>query len=390
MTISRQEAEAQYLKAIEKNICSPEKATIFYSKQVLDYQLNLLRDIFPKKTKHAIAIKTCNQADVLAHIIQRGFGLEAASFEEVLLAKKAGAANDQIVFDSPVKTVNEINKCHNELPGMLLNANSLEELNRYPKNFNGHIGLRVNPLVENAGGTFFNVSTANSKFGVPVTKRKAIIENCIQYTEIDCLHFHIGSSLTDLSPNLKAITTIVDLAVEINNLRTKKGIENKIITLDIGGGIEFDKKSMCEFVAAMHHIPNISDFNLVTEYGNFVHKHNSFVASNIEYVLSNNTSLPSLVYVHVGADLFVRKVYSNLNANYPCSILYKDKPEENAELHSYNIVGPLCFAGDILFKDLKFHKIQEGDSLFIFNTGSNTLSMWSGHCSRDLPDFVFY
>ena len=38
----------------------------------------------------------------------------------------------------------------------------------------------------------------------------------------------------------------------------------------------------------------------------------------------------------------------------------------------------------------EFQKIQEGDTLFIFNTGSNTLSMWSGHCSRDLPDFVFY
>jgi len=390
MTISRQEAEAQYLNAIEKKLCSPEKATIFYSKQVLDYQLNLLRDIFPANTKHAIAIKTCNQADVLAHIIQRGFGLEAASFEEVLLAKKAGASNDQIVFDSPVKTVSEINQCHNELPGMLLNANSLEELKRYPKNFNGHIGLRVNPLVENAGGAFFNVSTANSKFGVPITKRKSIIENCIQYTEIDCLHLHIGSSLTDLSPNLAAISKMVTLALEINTLRTKKGIENKITTLDIGGGIEFDKKTMREFVASMHQIPNISDFNLVTEYGNFVHKHNSFVASNVEYVLSNDDSLPELVYVHVGADLFVRKVYSNVNANYPCSILHKEKPEENTALQSYNIVGPLCFAGDILFKDLKFQKIQEGDTLFIFNTGSNTLSMWSGHCSRDLPDFVFY
>lgn len=389
MKISKPSAEAYYKDAINRALCSSDKAVIFYSKEALDHQLDILQNTFPKETTHAIAIKTCNHPEVLKHIAQRGFGLEAASFEEVLLAKAAGVDNEKIVFDSPVKTRKEILQCHHDYPGILLNANSLEELSRYPENFNGRIGLRINPLVNNSGGTFFNVATANSKFGVPITKRKEIIDHCIKYESINCLHFHIGSNLTDLSPNVEAISKVTSLATEINKLRTEKGIANQITTLDIGGGIEFDQTSMEAFVASMLQIPNIKKFSLITEYGNFVHKLNSFVVSHVEYVTSNAPDLAETVYIHVGADLFVRKVYSDLNIEYPCTVLHASPTTQTRKLKTYNIVGPLCFAGDVLIRNIELPEIEEGDKLFLYNTGANTLSMWSGHCSREMPEFVF-
>ena len=58
---------------------------------------------------HAVAVKTnphrrCSGPRVW------GFGLEAASFEELLLAKSAGIAPEKLVFDGPVKTAKEIIK----------------------------------------------------------------------------------------------------------------------------------------------------------------------------------------------------------------------------------------------------------------------------------------
>lgn len=389
MKISKQVAEAYYTDAINRGICSSDKAVVFYSKDALDHQLNILKNTFPEQTMHAIAIKTCNHPKVLKHIVERGFGLEAASFEEVLLAKEAGIANDKIVFDSPVKTRNEILQCHNDFPGILLNANALEELSRYPENFNGRIGLRINPLVNNSGGAFFNVATANSKFGVPITKRQDIIDHCLQYESISCLHFHIGSNLTDLSPNIEAISKVATLAFEINTKRREKGISNQIATLDIGGGIEFDQERMEAFVKSLVQIPNIQEFKLITEYGNFIHKQNSFVVSHVEYVISNAADLAETVFIHVGADLFVRKVYSDLDIEYPCTVLHATPSSSPRKEKSYNIVGPLCFAGDVLMRDIKLPEIEEGDKLFLYNTGANTLSMWSGHCSRTIPEFVF-
>ena len=387
--ISKLEAEKYYRDSLKRGLCSADKAVVFYSKKALDKRLDLLRSTFPNGTNHAIAIKTCNHIEVLSHIVARGFGLEAASIEEVLLAKKAGAKNEKIVFDSPVKTRFEIQKCHEEFPGILLNANSLEELARYPTNFNAKIGLRINPLVDNSGGSYFNVSTPNSKFGVPISKYQEIIDHCIHYTAVSCLHFHIGSNLTDLSPNIDAISKVITLALKINKKRKEQGIKTHIDTLDIGGGIEFDATTIKVFVASMLQIPNIEKFSLITEYGNFIHKYNSFVVSNIEYVISNAANLPDLAYIHVGADLFVRKVYSQLNTEYPCTVLQSDSFASSQKIKSYTIVGPLCFAGDVLFKNIKLTEIKEGDKLFIYNIGANTLSMWSGHCSRELPEFLF-
>lgn len=390
MKISKKDIEDIYTATVKNGNCNTEKAVIFYSKEALDHRLQLLKNTFPKNTLHAIAVKTCNQIDVLKHIVNQGFGLEAASMEELILAKSAGAKNEKIVFDSPVKTKSEINTCHIEFPGVLLNANSLKELERYPKNFNGRIGLRVNPLVQNSGGAYFNVSTANSKFGVPISKRKEIIDSCINHESITCLHFHIGSNLKDLSPNIEAISKIVELAIEINSTRLEHGITKKIDTLDIGGGIEFDANTIVDFVASMLKVKNITDFSLITEYGNFIHKYNSFVVSNIEYVTSNGKDLPELAYIHVGADLFVRKVYSNLNSDYPYTVLHQSKLNNAHKTKKYTIVGPLCFAGDVLFDDIELPEIKEGDKFIIQNIGSNTLSMWSRHCSRELPEFIFY
>lgn len=393
MKITKKIAEDVYHKAVQDKLCEDKKAVIFYLKEVLDNRLNILKSCFPKNALHAVAIKTCNHPKVLEHIVNFGFGLEAASFEEVLQAKKVGAENNKIVFDSPAKTREEITLCHLNFPGIHTNANSIEELTRYPDNFNGTIGLRINPLVDNQGGEFFNVSTSNSKFGIPINKEAIIIESCVKYSMVNCLHIHIGSNLKDFSANIKAIDLVVKLADKINKHRTLSGCQKMIETIDIGGGLDFDsddtKKSVKQFVKSISEIPRLMEnYKIITEYGTFIHKSNSFLVSNIEYVIKNQDDLPELLFLHVGADLFVRKVYSDMNLNYPYSVL-NNKKKTKTVLKNYDVVGPLCFAGDILFKNIQLNEVHEGDKFFIFNIGANTISMWSAHCSRTQPDFLF-
>lgn len=393
MKITEKIARDIYTDATKNNLCSDKKAVIFYLKEALDYRLNLLKNNFSENTLHAIAVKTCNHPEVLKHIVNSGCGLEAASLEEVLLSKEAGAQNEMIVFDSPVKTREEILYCHQEIQGIHANANSIEELERYPADFNGTLGLRINPLVENSGGHFFNVSTPNSKFGVPISEKELIINSCLKHSKINCLHTHIGSNIKDFSSNVKAIKIVVELANRINEERSLKGIQNRIDTIDIGGGIDFDENnkafSVESFSNSIAEIPGLfENFKLITEFGTFVHRMNSFVVSNIEYVLKNNDDLPELIYLHIGADMFVRKVYSDMKIDYPVSVLKLNSNSEG-KTKTYDIVGPLCFAGDVLFKNVELNEVMEGDKLFIYNVGANTMSMWSGHCSRKQPDFLF-
>lgn len=51
----------------------------------------------------------------------------------------------------------------------------------------------------------------------------------------------------------------------------------------------------------------------------------------------------------------------------------------------FTVVGPLCFAVDVLARDLPLPAVAPGDLVLVRDTGAYTLSMWSRHCSRAIP-----
>ncbi|CAG5084871.1 hypothetical protein [Parvicella tangerina] len=382
-------AEQYFNDALNSKLIKSSKATIFYVKEILEDRLAYLQRDFPKNTLHAIAIKTNNHPEVLKHIVSLGYGLEAASLEEVELAKAAGAANFRIVFDSPVKTQEEIDFIVKEYPGMYVNANCLEELKRYPEYHELALGLRINPLVENDANGIFDVSNSTSKFGVPISREQEIIDACIEH-KISTLHFHIGSGIKDFSANVRAAKKVIALAHKIDEVRKKKSLRERITTIDIGGGIQFDQEvtsqSTKAFVAALFQIDHLENYQLITEFGSFVHKHASFMISRVEYVIDNGDDIPNIAYLHVGADLFLRKVYANLDINYPYTVLGKNN--SSSATKKYTIVGPLCFSGDVLYEGIELPELKSGDQFVMLDIGANTFSMWSGHCSRKKAHFI--
>ena len=127
-------------QAVRRLLGPDDTSVIVTDLEVLDSQLDHLVKTFPTSCRHAIAIKTMPHPMMLRELVLRGFSLEAASFEEVMLALEAGAEPSAIVFDSPAKTEREIHLCHELHAGMLLNANSLAELDGQ-----GTVTTRQNP-----------------------------------------------------------------------------------------------------------------------------------------------------------------------------------------------------------------------------------------------------
>ena len=301
--------------------------------------------------------------------------------------------NEHIVFDSPVKTRKEIEYCHEHLPGIILNANSLEELDRYPTGFTGKLGLRINPLTNSDAPDIFNVSGIASKFGVPISRSAAIVQACVSHTQVTGLHLHVGSGIRDYEANLTAINKLIALAHKINLERKSNHIPTKIEFIDIGGGIDFSTDtgphSVADFVQRLRtETPLFNEFRVMTEYGKYVHTDAGFVVSNIEYVLEGADKEQSkTAFIHVGADLFVRKIYSELPIQYPYSVIRFDG-DRSSDSHRYNIAGPLCFSGDFMYKDIVLKELTEQDKFVIQRTGANTLSMWSHHCNRKVPKLV--
>lgn len=64
--------------------------------------------------------------------------------------------------------------------------------------------------------------------------------------------------------------------------------------------------------------------------------------------------------------------------------------ESTAPLATQNIAGPLCFGGDVIGRHVELPTIARGDFVVIHDTGSNTISLFSRHCSRPAPAVYGY
>lgn len=343
----------------------------------LKERLKHLSSSFSKDVQHSIAVKTNPHPEVLAQLVKWGYGLEAASLEEVRLAQDAGCPGSKIIFDSPVKTRAEIALVCQE-PKMLVNVNSIEELARFPQEVLCTLGIRVNPQVHTGAPEMFDVSKNESKFGVAVTERTQIIEAALSYP-VSALHIHSGSQMKDLEVQRVALESLRDLAHEINT-----HLPGKISVLDIGGGLPSesmkDQTKMKAYGSLVTEVFKGCSFKLVTEFGQWVHAEAGFALSRIEYKLA-----PNRLFIHLGADFFMRDAYTTPRS-FPLSVWNSNGNEYRGEKAAFDLAGPLCFAGDYLAHGALIDpSVQEGDYLVVDHTGANTYGLWSRHCSRSVP-----
>lgn len=375
-----------------KKIRTEDSAILFVSWNILDTYLEHLKSAWhhPQAT-HTVAIKTQPHIDILKHIVQMGFGLEAATWEEVKLARMAGCPSEKIVFDSPVKRPSEIQDCAEHSPGMLLNANSLQELDRMaPYHSKIRMGLRINPLVDVNAPAVYNVSQIDSKFGVPLSQKEAILIALKKYP-ISTLHIHVGSSLSNFEGAVSAVHQIVALAEETNKYLKSINDDRRITHIDIGGGLlpeNLEETTLSSMQTYVHKIKNKvpqlwTDYQLITEFGQWTHFYSGYAYSDVEYVVHKEGQ--QMAYIHLGADFLLRDVYVQPRPIQWIPIRQFDRLEGKSL--NTDMAGPLCFAGDFPVKNIKLPSLNEGDGMLLCGTGSNAYGLWSRHTSRTIPAF---
>ena len=388
---------ARALKTAQANelISDQDTSVIFIDQSIISDRVMRLKKSFPDSTLHAVAIKSNPLAVALKLLVGMGVGLEAASVTEVIMASDAGARNDQIVFDSPAKTKSEIEFLRENYPGIRINADSLEELSRYAKSESKFsLGLRINPEVESKTTKSMNVGGAYSKFGQRLTSanRDAVVESCLHWEDLDCLHFHIGSQHQKLEPVFEAANILVELAESINDRAGYK----KVTTIDIGGGFPVNYHNGPSFLiedyasALAENCPALMDgtYQLITEFGRYVHASAAWVATQVEYV-KNVTDNEQIAIVHVGADMFLRECYNPDDWHHRHFVL---DPHFGQKTEGHNacvdFAGPLCFGGDFVIRKSNLPRVNIGDWLVVLDSGANTFALWSRHCSRPFPKVI--
>jgi diaminopimelate decarboxylase len=400
--LTQPDIEKAFRSALFKGLVREEDtAIIFHDLSFLEERIKELKSLFPPQTIHAIAIKANPLTRVLGFIKNLDVGLEAATTGEVHLALQSGFEPCKIVYDSPVKTLTDIQFALKT--GVHLNIDNLSEMERVNNllktiSSKSTIGIRINPQVGVGAIAESSVAGEYSKFGVPIKyKREELKHAFLSYSWLTGVHLHVGSQGCPMELLVNGIGILYDFVTEINQQRALKGFP-PVSIFDIGGGLPVSYQKdikpipMEEYVISIEKkYPSLftNHFSLITEFGRWVHVNTGWVASRVEYVKKDPTINTAMI--HVGADLFLRECLNPKDWHHEYSVLDSNGfLKDGKDDHPYNLAGPLCFSGDILAKNVVLPKIEEGDYLVIHDTGGYTFSMWSRYNSRQTPRILGY
>jgi len=434
--IPRHTISTLFRQALQEGLIREEdSAVLFHNLDYLASRITYLQSCFPSNTLHGLAIKSNPLLRILEFTRELGTGLEAATIGEITIALRAGYRPDQIVFDSPAKSVPDLRFALEK--GIHINCDNLTELDRVNillENISSSssIGVRINPQV--GVGTILESSVAGeySKFGVPIkSSRNELEEAFANYPWLTGVHLHVGSQGCSMEMLVEGVVVLYDFILEVNEKRKAKS-EKRVDIFDIGGGFpvsySYDPMplKMEDYVAALkERTPQLFErteerrdrgptshqengemvnqseaelggakwrnseikkdsWRIITEFGRWVYVNSGWTVSRVEYVKRDpgiNTAM-----IHVGADLFVRECLNPTDWKHEYSVLdARGNLKEGQDGNPYNLAGPLCFAGDIMAKNVILPVVEEGDYIVIHDTGGYTFSMWSRYNSRQTP-----
>ncbi len=385
-----------------------DTSAILYDLSYLESRIKHLTSCFPENTLHGIAIKANPLVRILEFMkgIAPNIGAEAASIGEVTMALKTGYRPDQIVYDSPVKTMQELEFALKT--GLHINVDNLSELNRVAMIYQsrsanvtstGSVGLRINPQI--GLGTILESSVAGeySKFGVPLRHQRAQLEQAfLTHAWLTGVHLHVGSQGCPMEMLVDGIGALYDFTMVVNAKRRNANL-HAIDVFDIGGGLPVAYNtisaipSMEEYVGKIRRrapqLFNTTVFKLITEFGRWTCTNAGWTVSRVEYVKHDQSINTAML--HVGADLFLRECLNPKDWHHQYTLFDREgRIKEGKDVNLWNLAGPLCFSGDMLAKEVCLPPVEEGDYLVIHDSGGYTFSMWSRYNSRQTPRIIGY
>ncbi len=401
--ITNEKMNRVFCNAVTKNMIDREDTSlVFYDMSFLKEKVNELFQLFPGSTLNAIAVKANPLVNILKFLNSLNTGVEVASLPELYIAERSGFPPEKIVFDSPAKTIHELEYAMKL--GVNINADSLDVLKRIAKirkefQTKSSFGIRINPQV--GAGTILPTSVAGdySKFGVPLKEKEEELTQCfLVYDWLKGVHLHIGSQGCPVNLLVDGVKAVYDFVIGMNDILKKNKKEKQINIFDIGGGLPVSYRSDEEAVTMLDYREMLGNhckglfgdkFKLITEFGRFIHANAGWVASRVEYI--KVCGGVKTIMVHSGADLFLRECYQPEYWHHDISVLdYEGNLKRGENKTKYVIAGPLCFAGDILSREVVLPEVEEGDYVLIHDAGAYTLSMWSRYNSRQVPKVIGY
>lgn len=381
---------------------NPEEIAAKYGTPVYVYNEKILRDRMAKVakviTKYPYTANYSVKANTNIHILklalEEGLNCDAMSVGEITLLLKAGFPSERIFFvPNNVAPYELAFALKNKVMTSLDSLSQLELFGEVCNQMNIPAGerkcaVRINPGV--GAGHHEKVVTGGkkTKFGIAEYDIPHIFEIASKYgVRIAGINQHIGSLFMDPQPYLDAVTNLLRIAEQFDNLDF----------IDFGGGYGIpyhklnDEKDfpMEDFKARLE--PILDEF--VARYGKtplFKSEPGRFCVAEGSVILgrvhaTKENSGIQFAGTDVGMNVLVRP--SMYDSHHDIEVIRDGNilPRNEADLVVQTVTGNICESGDILAKDRPLPKLEEGDLICILDTGAYGWSMCSTYNSRPRP-----
>lgn len=354
--------------------------TFITSAEILKKRTEQMLSAFPwKKKKILYAIKANPSPAIVNTLKDAGIhGIDTVCPYEVQLALDLGFQPEQIVFTGSNPDNNVLRFVAEK--GVLINAGSLSEIERFGKMFPGkEIAVRLNPDVGAGEHEKIITGVHESKFGVlpgdfPDVKRFLKKYNL----HLAGVHSHIGSGFYDADTFADSVRCTLKIAEEFPDLDF----------VDFGGGFGIhyhpEKEPIClpEFGKKTQKLleefseKNGKEIEMRLEPGKFLVGESTCLLTRVTTIKQNGPKL--FVGVDTGFNHLVRPImYDSYH-----HIVNISNPE--GEKVKAEIVGNICETGDTFAKNREIAKPKESDLLVIMTTGAYGSAMSSNYNLRPL------
>ena len=365
---------------------------IVYSKQKIISNFSKIDDSFRKFTdSYSInyAIKANSNASILSLLRERGSGVDASSYHEVMTAINSGFSTDNISYTANNASPKELSFV-SEM-GVKMNFDSIGQFNSLGKRMPKSVSFRIKS--EYGRGEFKGTTTSGhgAKFGelpdlAVVGYRRA--------KELGCEHFGIhimtGSNITDPDHFSKVARDISRTAVHIANL---SGV--RFDYLDIGGGFGVpykpDDNELGMALTAEVIFKNISiEFTAGgLDTPEIVMEPGRYIVANAGVLLGTIRDVKCQEMNYVGTDIGMNILIRPALYGAYHHIVIANKINDEATFPC-EVTGQICENTDRIGREMTFPDPHPGDIIAVFNAGAYVRSMASNYNGRGLPQEVLF
>ena len=241
------------------------------------------------------------------------------------------------------------------------------------------VSLRVNPDVDPITHAKISTGRKENKFGIDTGRVMAAFAHAeaLPGLEPDGLAVHIGSQLTDIEPFRHAFTILATL------VREMRGAGHTLRRLDLGGGLgiaygEEPGPSAAAYADLVRETVGDLGCHLTFEPGRALIGNAGVLVTGV-ILVKDGASRRFVVLDAAMNDLTRPALYSAEHA-----IVAVAEPAAGAELHPFDIVGPVCETGDTFALGRALPPVRAGDLLAICSAGAYGAVMSSSYNARPL------